>query len=255
MGMAMPDIITANTAGTMSTDVLRSGRWLRWGVVVAGLLVGCLLAVSAVPRIAAHGAVLSARATIQTLDEGRALPREEALGAYDAYTQALSWQPEDPGLLQDRARLAGRLALFDAAMAPRLRERAVRDFRNALAAAPGDGTVWARLAQAELEAGVGTEAVLDHLRLARLTAPRRASALLPQFAIVMRHWDEMPEDMRAHGLGDALGFWSRRAYRPMLVSIYLDAGFEARAAFRERLGERPSALRQFDSQLASSLSR
>lgn len=255
MGTAMPDIITANTAGTMLTDVLRSGRWLRWGVVVAGLLVGCLLAVSAVPRIVAHGTVFTARAAIQALDKARALPREEALGAYDAYSKALSWQPEDPRLLQDRARLAGRLAQFDAATAPHLREQAVRDFRNALAAAPGDGTMWARLAQAELEAGVGTEAVLDHLRLARLTAPRRASALLPLFAIAMRHWDEMPEDMRAHGLGDALAFWSLQAYRPLLVSIYLDAGFEARAAFRERLGERSNALRQFDRQLASSLSR
>lgn len=251
----MPDITTANTAGTMSTDVLPNGQWFRWGVVVACFLVGCLLVIGAIPRIAAHSAVLPAGATIRALDEGRALPREEAVTAYDAYTKALSWRPEDSALLQNRARLAGRLALLDAQVAPRWREGALEDFRDALAAAPGDGAVWARFAQAELEAGVGTEAVLDHLRLARLTAPRRASALLPQFAIVMRHWDEMPEDMRAHGLGNALAFWSRRAYRPLLVSIYLDAGFEARAAFRERLGERPSALRQFDRQLASGFNR
>jgi hypothetical protein len=239
----------------MSTDVLQNGRWVHRGAIVTSLLVGCLLVFTAVPRIAAHSAVLSAGTAIQALDEGRALQREEVVAAYEAYTEALSWHPEDPALLQDRARLAGRLALLDEQMAALWRERAVRDFRDALAAAPGDGAVWGRLAQAELEAGAGAEEVLGHLRLARLTAPRRASALLPQFVIVMRHWDAMPEEMRVHGLADVSGFWTRRAYRPLLVSTYLEAGFEARAAFRERLGERPSALQQFDRQLASSFSR
>src|SRR5690606_22995186 len=132
----------------------------------------------------------------------------DAEAGYRAYSQALTWLPRDPVLRHDRARIAGRLALLEPQSASLWRGRAVEDFRIALAAAPGDGTAWARLALAELEAGADIGEVLPLLRLARLTAPRRASALLPQFTSVMRHWEVVPEEMRTHVLASLPSFWS-----------------------------------------------
>lgn len=217
------------------------------------LLAGGLLLYTALPRIAAHGALLQAGAAIRVIDGGEALPPDAAEAAYRSYTIALAWRGDDPALLKDRARLAGRLASAEPQSAEAWRERAVEDLRAALALAPGDGTAWARLAQAEMEAGAEVQSVLPHLRLARLTAPRRASALLPQFSIVMRHWDVMPDEMRSHALDDLPSFWSRRALRPLLVTAYLEAGFSARSAFRARLAENERALRDFDRLLVSSL--
>lgn len=249
--MAMAATITANTAGTMSTRP--SGGLLKWGVASVALLAGGLLLYTALPRIAAHGALLQAGAAIRAIDGGEALAPDAAEAAYRSYTVALAWRGDDPALLKDRARLAGRLASAEPQSAGAWRERAVEDLRAALAVAPGDGTAWARLAQAEMEAGADVQSVLPHLRLARLTAPRRASALLPQFSIVMRHWDAMPDEMRSHALEDLPSFWSRRALRPLLVTAYLDAGFSARTAFRVKLGENERALRDFDRLLVSSL--
>lgn len=250
--MVMAGITTAGIAAIMSTDAGHSRR-LGWAVVTVCVLVGGLLIAMSVPRIAAYGLVLGASSAIRAIDEGRGISQEDAKTAYHSYTAALAWRPHDPVLREDRARLAGRLALLEPRLAPFWREQAVEDFRGAVASAPGNGTAWARLAQAELEAGAGIETVLPQLRLARLTAPRRASALLPQFSIAMRHWDAMPDEMRAHALADLPSFWSRGAIRPLLVAAYLEAGFEARAAFRRRLGENPRALQAFDRLLASSL--
>lgn len=244
----------ANTAGIMSIESDR-GRWLQWGLAVAGLLVGGLLVVSAVPRIAAYWLVLPASASLDAIDEGRAISLENAEAAFRSYSEALAWRPEDPTLREDRARLVSRLARLDPGAADRWKELAVEDLRQTAALSPGNGTTWARLAEAELEAGAPVEKILPYLRLARLTAPRRASALLPQLSIVMRHWEAMPDEMRTHALAGIKSFWTRRAIRPLLVSIYLDAGFEARAAFRERLGENERALRDFDRLMASSLDR
>lgn len=249
--MAMAATTTASTAGTMSTRP--SGGLLKWGVASVVLLAGGLLLFMALPRIAAHGALLQAGAAIRAIDGGETLPPDAAEAAYRSYAHALAWRGDDPALLKDRARLAGRLASADPQSAVAWREQVVEDLRAALALAPGDGTAWARLAQAEIEAGADVQSVLPHLRLARLTAPRRASALLPQFSIVMRHWDAMPDEMRTHALEDLPSFWSRRALRPLLVTAYLDAGFPARTAFRVKLGENERALRDFDRLLVSSL--
>lgn len=252
--MVMAGITTAGIAATMSTDAGHSRR-LGWAVAAACVFVGGLLILMSVPRIAAYSHVLGASSAIRAIDEGRAIAHEDAKAAYGSYTAALAWRPHDPVLREDRARLAGRLALLEPQSVLLWRARAVEDFRQAVAAAPGNGTAWARLAQAELEAGADIEKALPQLRLARLTAPRRASALLPQFSIVMHHWAAMPDEMRTHALADLPSFWSRGAIRPLLVSAYLEAGFEARAAFRVRLGENPRSLEAFDRLLASSLSR
>lgn len=250
--MAMAAITMGNTAGTMSTDA-RDWHPLRWILVAVGFLAGGFLIFEAVPRVGAYGALLPASATVHAIDEGRVVALEAVDAAWHSYTQALDWRRDDPRLLRERARLAMRRAALEPQSADRWRGRAVEDYRTAVAAAPGDGTAWARLAQAELENGADIEQVFTHLRLARLTAPRRASALLPQFSIVMRHWDAMPDEMRSHALDDLPSFWSRRALRPLLVTAYLDAGFPARAAFRVKLGENERALRDFDRLLVSSL--
>lgn len=249
--MATRDTITANTAGTMSTE--RADRRLHRVAVTAALLAGGFLMIAAWPRIAAHGVLLQAGSAIRAIDEGGVLAPQAAETTFDAYSRALVWRPDDPALLRNRARLAGRLALLEPQSEGLWRARAVADFRAALAAAPGDGTAWARLAQAELEAGAEIEDVLPHLRLARFTSPRRASALLPQLSIAMRHWEAIPDDIRVHALADLPAFWQRRALRPLLVTAYLDAGLAARVAFRARLGENERALRDLDRLLASGL--
>ncbi len=256
----------------MSTEAkaLRHRSWFAIGLAIAA---GASLIALSAPRVAAYAALAGTGATVTALDQGKAVAPAALVAAHAAHDEALSWLPADAGLRRDRARVARRLAgLSDAieagnaiegateedlasvsARARDWRRRAVEDLRRAAAAAPGDGLVWALLADAELEAGATPEAVLPGLRLARLTAPRRASALLLQHGIAMRHWAAMPEEMRAHALADVALFWRRGQLRGILVASYLEAGFAARAAFREKLGEDPRALQQFDRMLSAAL--
>ena len=251
-------------------DDIRGPRGERpWGAILAALLLGALLAGLSLPRIGAHASLVPAAAAVAALDSGAAIEPAALQAAYAAHDRALAWQADDPQLRRDRARIARRLsALADAnentdpaddgrvdvlSDATALREAALADLRLAAAAAPGDGLTWALLADAGLDAGASLEAVLPALRLARLTAPRRASALLLQHRIVMRHWTAMPDEMRAHALADLPALWRRGQLRGFLVASYLDAGFAARAAFRERLSEDPRALPQFDRLLSAAL--
>lgn len=243
-------ITTGDIADTMSTKG-GYGRARQWIAAIAAFSVGVVLVIAAVPRITAAWIVLPASEAVRAIDDGRPVSLEDGEAAYDLYSEALAWRPDDPVLLHDRARLAGRLAVLESELASQWRRRAVEDFRKVVALSPGNGTAWVRLAKAEIDAGADVEEVLPKLRLARLTAPSRASALLPLFLITMQHWDEMPDDLRSHALAAVPIFWTRRSMRPLLVAAYLDAGFEARAAFRERLGEKESALPAFDRLIAS----
>lgn len=257
MAMAMRVTTTANTAATMSTRQGPSSPLLKWGVVVFALLVGSALLFLAVPRVAAHAALLSAGSAVRALDEGRAVARAELEAAYAAYDEALGRLPHDAGIRRDRARLARRLAMTapenkapdseDAAHARfSWQKSAVDDLRLAAAASPGDGVIWALLADAEARTGAPSETIFSHLRLARLTAPRRASVLMIEHGIVMRHWDEAPEEVRVHALSELPVLWAKGGLRSALIDSYVDAGFSARIAFRERLGENPRALQIFD---------
>jgi hypothetical protein len=220
---------------------------------VVVFFVGVMLLIAAVPRVAAAWIVLPASAAAQAINEGRPISREEAEAAYHLFSESLAWQPDDPKLRQDRARLASRLAVLDPQSASRWKERAVEDFRKTVSLSPGNGTAWARLAKAEVEAGATVERVLPQLRLAQLTAPSRASALLPQFLITMRYWNEVPSDLRAQALAAVPAFWTRRSIRPLMVSAYLDADLGARVAFREQLAKNERALQDFDQLIASRL--
>lgn len=236
-------------------------------VSLAGLF-GIGLIAAAFPRIGAHMLLVTSGATRAALDDGLKIDPDELIVAYAAYDKALAHLSDDPELLLTRARIARRMAKVSAFAEQRgaekesiarhgssqvWREWAVRDLRHAAAVAPGDGVVWATLAHAEIEAGSSVEATLPALRLARLTAPARASALLLQFQIVMRHWAEMPEDMRAHALAKVPAFWRRARLRPVLIEAYLEADFAARSAFRERFAEDTKALLQFDRQVSALL--
>ena len=139
--------------------------------------------------------------------------------------------------MRDRARIARRLdgIAGDAETTFELRQSAVTDLNAAAAAAPFDAFNWALLADAGIAVGKAPEDVLPALRLARLTGPRKASAILLQHGIVMRHWAAMPDEMRVHAMADAAVFWRRAPYRWFLLESYLDAGFAARAAFRRAL--------------------
>ena len=258
----------------MSTDAQRRGVTRKhWVLLILLGLFGAGLMAVALPRIAAHAALTGTGATMMALDQGRTVLPAALIAAHAAHDEALSWLPADAGLRRDRARMARRLAgmsdeLVDgsavegatdeylasvSAHAGDWRRRAVEDLRQAAAAAPGDGVVWAMLADAELAAGATPEAVLPALRLARLTAPRRASALLLQHRIAMRHWGAMPDEMRAHAMSDVVQFWRRGQLRGFLVASYIEAGFAARVAFREKLDEDPRALQQFDRMLSAAL--
>ena len=231
----------------MGGDDIRGPRGERpWGAILAALLLGALLAGLSLPRIGAHASLVPAAAAVAALDSGAAIEPAALQAAYAAHDRALAWQADDPQLRRDRARIARRLsALADAnentdpaddgrvdvlSDATALREAALADLRLAAAAAPGDGLTWALLADAGLDAG----ASLEH-------------------RIVMRHWTAMPDEMRAHALADLPALWRRGQLRGFLVASYLDAGFAARAAFRERLSEDPRALPQFDRLLSAAL--
>jgi hypothetical protein len=220
-------------------------------VLIAGCA-GLLLVVLAVPRVAGHAMLLPHGAVREALDRGTAVKTVRLEAAHAALARAGAWLPSDAAISRDRARVARRLARLteNPETSDRLMNAAALDLRAAAAAAPADGFTWVLLADTELAAGKPVEEVLPSLRLARLTAPRRASAILLTHGIVMRHWEAMPEEMRTHGMADAVAFWRQAPYRPFLLQTYLDAGFEARAAFRQELAiENPRLLEQFDRSL------
>ena len=233
-------------------DRARPGIWTM--MLLAGLF-GAALITLAVPRIAAHAGLLPFGPVRVALDEGAAVTPARLAAAHEALARAGAWLPAEAAIARDRARVARRLARTtdNVDMSGTLPGPAVADLRAAAAAAPADAFNWALLADAELAAGAAAGEVLPELRLARLTGPRKASALLPQLGIAMRHWAAMPDEMRAHALSDAAAFWRRGTYRPFLLESYLDAGFAARAAFRAALAADPRLLTQFDRALSSLL--
>lgn len=260
MATEMAATIMANTAAIMSTRQGPPSRATMLALAATAFAAGLVLIAIAVPRIAGHAALLPAAAATRAIDEGTPLSLAEVEQAYKAYGVALSWLPGDPAIRRDRARLSRRIAAMaehaegapDKALAGRQAE-ALDDLRLAAAASPGDGFTWALLADAELQGGAGLEEVAPYLRLAHLTAPRRASAVLIRFGIVMRHWRDADDGMRAAAMEDLPVLWSRGHVRARLVRDYVSAGFEARAAFRDKLAENPVALRVFDRLLAAQL--
>lgn len=227
-------------------DRARLGTWAM--MLLAGLFGAALIAL-AVPRIAAHSGLLPFGPVREALDQGTEVTPARLMATHEALARAGAWLPTEAAIARDRARVARRLArIADNA------DMAVADLRAAAAAAPANAFNWALLADAELAAGA-TAQVLPALRLARLTGPRKASALLPQIGIAMRHWGAMPDEMRAHALSEAAVFWRQGTYRPFLLESYLDAGFAARAAFRVALASDPRLLAQFDRALSNLLRR
>lgn len=231
------------------------GRPRHRAAVALAACLGLALAGLAVPRVAGHTILVPHGAVRAALDQGTAVEPARLEAAHEALGRAGHWLPDDAAILRDRARIARRLARLSEypEMSDRLMNAAVADLRAAVAAAPADGFIWALLADTELADGKPIEEVLPALRLTRLTAPRRASAILLTHGIVMRHWAAMPDEMRAYATDDILQLWRRGDLRPFLVESYLEAGFAARAAFRERLGDDPRALQQFDRMLSDAL--
>lgn len=243
-----------------------------FGVIVPAALLGVVLVVLTGPRIIAYGA-LSGFGDVRTaLDDGGAVESERLDAAYAAFESAGSRLPDDAMILRDKARIARRLA--QAAAAPHgyetpgisheasargvadaatWRARAVRDLTKAAVASPANAFIWALLADAELKAGAAAQDVLGELHLARLTGPYRASALVLEHEIVMRHWEVMPEEMRAHAMASTRLLWGRGGLRSLLLSSYIDAGFEARAAFRKEFRDAPAMLEQIDRLLWSDI--
>jgi len=244
----------------MSTEAqsarqVRIRRPRRWALIALAGCLGLALVGLAVPRVAGHAILVPHDVVRVALDQGTAVEPARLEAAHEALTRAGHWLPDDAAILRDRARIARRLARL--ADAPETedewRRLVLTDLRAAAAAAPGDAFTWALLADAELAAGAAPQDVLPALRLARLTGPRKASAILLQYRIVMRHWTAMPDEMQVHALADVLLFWRRGQLRGFLVASYIEAGLAARAAFRERLGDDPRALQQFDRMLSAAL--
>lgn len=266
MAMATADIITANTAGTMSTSDGLSGRRAGGGLppataragYVAALTLALALVVLALPRAGAQVAVLFLGDVREGLSSGRDLSEERLWHSRDAYDRALEFTPQDASLLFTRALISRRLA----ALADRqdiaadmhlricdgkcLRMEALEYLSRTVAAAPSNGFAWALHADTALQLGRTPEDILPSLRLARLTMPNRASALLVQFRIAMLHWEAMPDEVRVHGLSRLTDLWSRPELRRSLTATYLASGFAARAAFREVLSQNQRQLEQFD---------
>ncbi len=232
-----------------------------WGMIMLAACLGTALVLLAVPRIVAYGPLISFGPVRAALDQVAMLDLHRlelstrlwvAAGPVASGTRLL--------ILRDRAAQTREQArcriVGDAEMTFEFRQLAVADLNAAAAAAPFDAFAWALLADARIDAGKAPEEILPALRLARLTGPGKASAILLQHGIVMRHWATMPDKMRAHAMADVAVFWRRAPYRPFLLESYLDAGFAARAAFRRALAaDDPRLLDHLDRMLVGDAAR
>ncbi|MFN4354438.1 hypothetical protein [Parvibaculum sp.] len=216
------------------------------------------------PRVIAHAYVLTFDDVRAALVSGAPVPEGRLDSAQVAYGHAIEWRSDDPSFRRDRALVVRRmLRLADvnagetsASAEPRcnpacLKRAARDDLRVHAGLAPADGFGWALYADAGLEIDGDMSSALPALRLARLTAPRRASALLMQFRITMQRWDRVPEEMRDHSLRYVGAFWLNNDLRPFLIDVYLHSGYAARAAFREVMALNPRHLEQFDHMMLS----
>lgn len=268
MATATAGTTTGNTAGTMSTDYRRTGlhEWHVRGILLLCCFSAVALLALTFPRIVSYAAIAPAAKVAAALDLGFPVAREDIVAAESAYTKALAWSPRDARILHDHARVARRLAYYaesrpeGAGQAPLesadfYRQKAIQSLRDAAAAAPANGTVWALLARTELDRGAAPRDVTGLLNVARLTAPSRASALLLLHGISMRHWHEMPDETRNHALANTHLLWAKPDLRPVLIESYLAGGLAARSAFRSDMKLRPGGLEQFDRQLSTSLRR
>jgi len=212
------------------------------------VIAGVLLLTLGLPRLIAATTLAPWSDVRQALDDGTKLEPDRLEQAYDAYGRALSWTPGDDVLLADRARIARRLTrMSDApAQVKVFQQSALADLRAAAAAAPGNGFVWAMLADAKLEVGYDLASVSDDLKMSWLVGPYKASAMLVRLRIVLARWETAPPELREAALNDFAAAWPAFRLRRVLAENYVAAGLPARAAIRDRLQITPDVLPAFD---------
>jgi hypothetical protein len=239
----------------MSIDANRKHAGIARALPLLATILGVALVVLAVPRVMAHATLLPFGDVRSGLVTGRHILAHRLDEARSAFLTAAAWAPGEPSFWREQALIARRLARSDGASGDKrdylLNEEALAAARHYVRLSPGDGYAWALFAQTRIDADARPADVVQELRLARLTAPSRASVSLVHFRIAMLHWKDTPDEIREISMRDVLAYWRYRPLRPLLVSTYLEADYAARAAFREALGADPRALKRFDRLLIS----
>ncbi|MGB6115582.1 MAG: tetratricopeptide repeat protein, partial [Comamonas sp.] len=151
--------------------------------------------------------------------------------AVQAYARATRWVPADGRLQQDHARLLMRQGRVPDAIAA---------LRVSLAAAPDRASSWWLLAYLEDAAGTDGAALAPLLRLSQATGPRDASAMLARAAVSLRHWSDMPDDLRAATRTELRYLHDVPWMRARFLRLYVEQDFVGRILIREAVLTRPA---------------
>ena len=179
-----------------------------YGVIVLAALLGGALVSLSVPRIAAYGALSGFGDVRSALDDGGAVEPLRLDAAYLAFEVAEIWLPDDAAILRDKARIARRLSRLAG--------------KPAGSPVPDAATWRARAVRDLTEAAVASPAnafIWALLADAKLEAGAAAKDVLAEL-----HLARLTGPYRA----------------------YIDAGLQARMAFRNEFSDTPSTLEQID---------
>lgn len=188
------------------------------------LIAGLVLVLLAVPRIAAFGIVAPWSGIVPpALQSGASLTEAELLAARESYAAAIAFLPGEAQLQRDHARLSRRISPGD--------EDVSRGLRAAAAAAPDQGFIWALLADSCVSQSPLRECA-GYLRLSGLVAPHEASSMLFRSRLILRHWGDTDDELRAQARRDVRNLWESWTMRRSLARLYLQLDPPRRLLFR-----------------------
>jgi tetratricopeptide (TPR) repeat protein len=199
----------------------------RWIVGIGTLLLGAFVLSLAVPRLAAHVALMPGNAALKRLTAGEVLTDEGYQRILRSREAALRWVelPQARIDLGETHYLMAQFADVTGVDPEESLVQARRELELALTAEPADPRHWLWLADVNQALG-DHERAAEAVRLSLLAAPNDVGLAAARAGLALRYWGDLPPEAKAIAARDA---------RKALASP--DAGaFVADAAERDRLG-------------------
>lgn len=227
--------------------------------VVAAALVGAALIAVSAGRLWASAELVPVAQTLWVLERGGSATYAELEGAHAALTRSLAHNPSDADRHDARGATLLALAAFAAPESSERAERYVqarRSFGAAVARAPQNSAMWARLAEATAHVEGFSPRSMNALQMSYLTGRRDFRVLALRISLSFRYWESLPVDLREEARRQVNAMWERRPSRDALFQLYTNLGYAERRLLRDLLSDQEAdMLPRFDRELRRWLKR
>ena len=240
-------------------DRLLRGRPSYLVPAAAASCIGVLLIGLSIDRVLAASYLLPVTGTLWKLDEGgEGISDEEFARANISLSQALAQDPASPDLYDKYGSLLlawADLAQQDEALKTARFDLAADALSHAVARAPQNSAIWARLAYATMRAEGFSEMALNALRMSYFSGRLDFRVMPLRLSISLKHWDALPSAYQREAAWQLATMWQYRSAQSALFLLYLNLGNSERALLRKLLPASAETLPEFDHRLEVWLKR